>query len=199
VTPNHPASPRPDLLYSEETREQVRAAYAGVASTRGRVAERLYSPEELAQVPAQAVERSLGVGNHLRHARIAEGDTVLDLGCGAGIDSILAARRTGPSGTVHALDFLPEMLERTAAAAAEAGLANVRTVEAEMESIPLPDACVDHVISNGAINLSPRKARVFAECARVLRPGGEICASDVTVEEEDLPTEVRTHPAAWAG
>jgi arsenite methyltransferase len=188
-----------DLLYSDETRAQVRAAYDGVASSRGLVAERLYSAEELAQVPASSAEFSFGVSNHLRHAGIREGDTVLDLGCGAGIDAILAARRAGPHGTVYALDFLPEMLERTAAAAREAGLLTVETLEAEMESVPLPDASVDLVISNGAVNLSPRKARVFAECARVLRPGGQVCVADVTVEEDDLPWEIRTHPAAWAG
>jgi arsenite methyltransferase len=150
-------------------------------------------------VPALAVDHALGVGNHLRHARIEPGYTVLDLGCGWGIDSILAARRTGPSGRVLALDFLPEMLERTASAAEQAGLENVELIEGEMEAIPLADESVDVVISNGVINLSPRKARVLAECARVLRPGGEFCVADLTVDEEELPPEVLTHPAAWAG
>jgi arsenite methyltransferase len=90
------------------------------------------------------------------------------------------------------------MLDRTAAAAASTGLGNVRTVEGQMESIPLRDGSVDHVISNGVINLSPRKARAVAECARVLRPGGRLWLSDLTVEG-DLPPEVATHPAAWAG
>ena len=98
-----------------------------------------------------------------------------------------------------ALDFLPEMLERTASAAEEAGLDNVEPLEGAMEEIPLADASVDLVISNGVINLSPRKARALAECARVLRPGGEFCVADLTVEEEELPPEVLTHPAAWAG
>jgi ubiquinone/menaquinone biosynthesis C-methylase UbiE len=100
---------------------------------------------------------------------------------------------------VIALDFLAEMLERTSAVAREAGLDNVEPLEGEMEAIPLPDSTVDCVISNGVLNLSPRKARALAECARVLRPGGEFCVADVTVEEEELPPEVLTHPAAWAG
>jgi ubiquinone/menaquinone biosynthesis C-methylase UbiE len=180
-------------------RALVREAYRAVDGESRAVAEKLYSPEELALVPDSAIDRALGVGNHLRFARIRPGATVLDLGCGAGIDTILAAHRVGPTGRVLALDFLPEMLDRTAAAAAEAGLENVETIEGKMEEIPLPDACVDVVISNGVINLSPRKARALAECARVLRPGGELCVADVTVEDAELPPEVLTHPAAWAG
>jgi len=188
-----------DLLRQDEVRALVRDAYAAVDGRSRAVAEKLYSPDELALVPDAAADRALGVGNPFRHARIRPGDTVLDLGCGGGIDSILAARRTGPTGRVLALDFLPEMLERTAAAAREAGLENVESVEGEMEAIPLPDASVDYAVSNGVVNLSPRKARALAECARVLRPGGELCVADVTVEDEELPPEVLTHPAAWAG
>ena len=188
-----------DLLHQDEIRALVRGAYSAVDGGSRAVAEKLYSPEERAGVPEIALDRALGVANHLRHARIEPGDVVLDLGCGGGIDSILAARRTGLSGRVIALDFLPEMLARTAAAAREAGLENVETLLGEMEAIPLADATVDCVISNGVVNLSPRKARVLAECARVLRPGGELCVADVTVEDEELPPEVLTHPATWAG
>ncbi len=109
------------------------------------------------------------------------------------------AARTGPTGRVIALDFLPEMLQRTADAAAEAGLNNVEVLEGELESIPLPDSSVDLIISNGVVNLSPRKSRVMAECARVLRPGGRLCVSDLTVEQETLPPEILAQPAAWAG
>lgn len=188
-----------DLMHSAEIRELVRAAYAAIDASSAAVATRLYDPDELAVVPRAAVERALGVGNHLRHAKIEPGETILDLGCGGGIDTILAARRTGPAGRIVALDFLPEMLERTASAAAEASLANVDVLEGEMEAIPLPDEAVDHVISNGVLNLSPRKARALAECARVLRPGGRLTVSDLTLSDDDLPPEILTHPAAWAG
>ena len=188
-----------DLMRSAEIKEIVRSAYASVDGSSERLARKLYSPEQLAQVPQNAIEGALGVGNHVRHAQIAAGETLLDLGCGAGIDTILAARRTGPTGRVLALDFLSEMLDRTSAAAADAGLTNVETLEGDIEAIPLVDGSVDHVISNGVINLAPRKARVLAECARVLRPGGKLTVADLTVAEEELPPEILMHPATWAG
>lgn len=188
-----------DLMHGAEVKALVRDAYRQVPPTTAEVAEKLYSAEELAAVPRSAVERALGVANHLRHTDIRPGDVVLDLGCGGGIDTILAARRTGPTGRVVALDFLPEMLERTAGAAAEAGLDNVEPLEGDLEAIPLPDDSVDVIISNGVVNLAARKARVMAECARVLRPGGQLCVSDLTVEQDELPPEILTQPAAWAG
>lgn len=188
-----------DLMHSAEIKQLVRAAYATVDGSTEAVARKLYSEDQLALVPQEAIERALGVGNHLRHAAIAQGETVLDLGCGGGIDTVLAAFATGPSGRVFALDFLPEMLERTAQSVSRAGLTNVELVEGDIEAIPLPSASVDHVISNGVINLAPRKARVLAECARVLRPGGRFTVADVTVDDTALPAEILTHPAAWAG
>ena len=188
-----------DLMYSEQLKDLVREAYASIDVDTSTVAHKLYDPDELEGVPASAVSGALGVNNHLRFAEIEPGETVLDLGCGSGIDVVMAARRTGPDGRVIGLDFLPDMLERTAKAAAEAGLDNVETVEGMMEAIPLPDDSVDHIISNGVLNLSARKTRALAECARVLRPGGKFCVSDITVEENSLPPEVLTHPAAWAG
>ena len=188
-----------DLMHTDELKAVVRDAYAAIDSSTEAIAHKLYAPDELAQVPRSSIEGALGVGNHLRFAVISKGQTILDLGCGAGIDSVLAARRTGATGQVIALDFLPEMLERTSAAAAEAALANIETLEAEIEGIPLADGSVDHVISNGVINLSARKRRVLAECARVLRSGGKLSLSDLTVGDEELPPEVLLHPATWAG
>ncbi len=189
-----------DLLHSDERRTLVRQAYQAVDSTGGSVACALYDDDQLARVPPAARDMALGVANHMAFAELHPGDVVLDIGCGGGIDTILAASAVAPTGRVHALDFLPEMLERTAAAAADAGLSDVvQTVQGEMEAIPLPPDSVDVIVSNGVINLSPRKARVFAECSRVLRPGGRFCVSDITIVEEQLPPEVLVHPAAWAG
>ncbi len=188
-----------DLLNSQEVKQLVRDAYRDVPATTAAVAHKIYTPDELEGVPSSAVNRALGVANHLRYADIQPGQTILDLGCGGGIDTVIAAWRTGPGGVVIGLDFLPEMLERTRQAVEEAGLGNVRTLEGEMEAIPQPDDSVDLVISNGVINLSARKGRAMAECARVLRPGGRLCVSDLTVDQDGLPPEVLTQPAAWAG
>lgn len=188
-----------DLLHSDEVKSLVREAYRGIDTDTSAVASLLYSGEELACVPQSASSRALGVNNHLRYADIEAGETILDIGSGAGIDTVIAAHRAGPTGKVIALDFLPEMLQKTAAAASDAGVENVVTLEGDMESIPLPDNSVDHIVSNGVINLSPRKARVLRECARVLRPAGKFCVSDLTIDENVLPPEVMTHPAAWAG
>ena len=194
---SHP-QPR-DLLHTQEIKALVRETYHAVASPAGAVAGKLYHADELAQVPQIAIDGALGVASPLRYADIEPGDTVLDLGCGSGIDTILAARYTGPAGRVIALDFLPAMLDRTAAAARQAGLRNIETLHADIEDIPLPEPSVDQIISNGVLNLCPRKARALAECRRVLRPGGKLCVADMTVDEDDLPAEVLTHPAAWTG
>ena len=134
--------PRRDLMHTHEIKALVRDTYHAVASPAGAVARKLYPAEELAQVPQIAIDGALGVASPLRHADIEPGDTVLDLGCGYGIDTILAARRTGPAGRVIALDFLPAMLDRTAEAAAQAGLQNVDTLHADIEDIPSPTAAL---------------------------------------------------------
>lgn len=188
-----------DLMHTAELKDLVRQAYCAIDTDMSHVAKKLYTAEQLKALPSSAITNALGVGNHLLHAEIRPGDIVLDLGCGAGADSILAARMTGPTGRVLALDFLPEMLEKTGRSAREAGLTNVVPLHGEMEAIPLSARSVDVIISNGAINLSPRKMRVLMECARVLKPAGHFCVADLTVDEEDLPDEILTHPAAWAG
>ena len=189
-----------DLLFQDEIRNVVRSVYQEIPTGGGPdVAAKLYSAEELDELPAGAVAWALGVGNPVRHAGLSAGETVVDLGPGGGIDSILAAKRVGPTGRVVGVDVLDEMVERASANAVEAGVVGwTEFVRGEMEDLPLPNASVDVVISNGVINLSPRKSRVFAEIFRVLRPGGRMCVSDLTVED-DLPQEIMTSDAAWAG
>lgn len=189
-----------DLMFQDEIRELVRTAYSAITAGAGRaMAQRFYSDEELASVPAEAVDWALGVGNPVRHAALSEGEVVLDIGSGGGIDTVLAARRVGPKGRVIGLDVLAEMCERARSVVKRAGVAAWSDLrEGEMESIPLPDESIDVVISNGVINLSPRKSRAFAEIARVLRPGGRFCVSDLVVDD-DLPPEVLSSGGAWAG
>jgi SAM-dependent methyltransferase len=189
-----------DLMYQEEIRQAVRQAYTEIPTGGGEaVTRRSYTDDELSQVPAGAVTWALGVGNPVRHATLQPGEAVLDVGSGGGIDTILAARRVGPSGRVIGLDLLDEMCARGRAHTSEAGVAGwTEFRRGEMEAIPLPDASVDVVISNGVINLSARKSRTLAEVFRVLRPGGRICIADLTVDE-DLPPVVLGSAAAWAG
>jgi arsenite methyltransferase len=190
--------PGPDLLEQDAIRAAVRETYGGVQPRDRRVAERFYSADELAGIPDETARIALGVGNPVRHAALRPGESALDLGSGGGIDCLLAARAVGPSGEVTGIDFLPEMIERSRAAAERADLGNVRFVQGEIEALPLADASVDVVISNGVINLSPRKVRVLSEAFRVLRPGGRLAIVDLVLEE-GLPPEIATHPAAWAG
>lgn len=189
-----------DLMFQEEIKEAVRNAYSALGAGGGEaVARRLYEDEELAGVPAGAVEWSLGVGNPVRYALLGPGETVLDVGSGGGIDTILAARRIGPEGKVIGLDILEEMLDRGRRHAAEAGVGtSTEFIRGEMEDIPLPDGSVDVVVSNGVLNLSARKSRALAEIHRVLRPRGRLCMADLTVEGE-LPPEVANDQSAWAG
>lgn len=187
-----------DLMYKADIQAMVRGAYEALDAPNSAGAV-YYDVVQLAGLPVGAIAWSLGVGNPLAYATLAPGSVVLDMGCGAGLDTLLAARHVGPTGRVIGLDLLPEMCERARRQAREAGLGNVEIVESEMEAVPLPDDVVDAVISNGVINLSGRKMRALFECARVLRPGGELCLTDVTLDEDRLPPEVLTHPAAWSG
>jgi arsenite methyltransferase len=182
----------------EDARTIIRETYARVHSAGIAVAAALYDPGELERIPGPAVELALGVGDPVRHAGLQTGETVLDLGCGAGIDTLLAAVAVAPDGKAVGLDMTPEMLARAGANAAAAGLANVELLPGLIEQIPLPDASVDVVISNGVLNLSTRKSRVLAEAHRVMRPGGRIVIADLVLEEA-LPEDVLKSPAALAG
>lgn len=187
-----------DLMFKDEIQQLVADAYRGLEEPDG-FGTRFYTEEQLAQLPDGARPWMLGVGNPLAHVRLQPGEDVVDLGCGSGGDALLAAAQVAPSGHVTGVDLLAEMVDRARALADDAGLDNVTFVQGEIEDIPLEDGHADVVISNGSINLSARKSRVLAEAFRVLRPGGRLTVADLTIREEELPTEVITHPSAWAG
>jgi arsenite methyltransferase len=158
----------------------------------------LYSASERAELPGAAVEASLGCGNPLMVADLREGDKVLDLGSGGGIDVLLSARRVGPTGTAYGLDMTDEMLELARRNAAEAGAMNVEFLRGHIEEIPLSPGSVDVVISNCVINLSTDKPAVFASTFRVLKPGGRFGVSDI-VAVNHLTAEERAERGEWVG
>lgn len=168
-----------------DTQEAARSATLG------------YSKEDLEAIPESA-NLGLGCGNPLALASLSEGETVLDLGSGAGIDCFLAARRVGESGRVIGVDMTPEMLDRARENAKTGGYTNVEFRKGEIEALPVDDATVDVVISNCVINLSPDKPQVFREIARVLKPGGRFYVSDIVLAHE-LPDSVKSSAAAYAG
>ncbi len=161
-------------------------------------AEDLGYPEELSRVPDAAVESYAGVANPFSLGRLAPGERVLDLGCGAGTDTLVAAQMVGPHGHVTGIDMTPEMLSRARAASLEIGVANVDFVESEAERLPFPDGSFDAVISNGVIDLIPDKDAVFSELYRVLRPGGRIQIADVTIQNP-VSAEGRRDIDLWTG
>jgi len=160
--------------------------------------QRLYSAIELDEIPSAASLASLGCGNPVAVAELHEGETVLDLGSGGGIDVLLSARRVGATGFAYGLDMTDEMLELARKNATDAGATNVEFVKGTIEAIPLPDASVDVVISNCVVNLAADKRAVFAEIARVLRPGGRIGISDI-VAEDHLTEEQRAERGSFVG
>ena len=190
--------------YGEAAR---RAATGGDASCcapaccggeRDPISSELYSLSETAGLPAAAVSASLGCGNPTALAELNEGETVLDLGSGGGIDVLLSARRVGPTGKVYGLDMTDDMLALARENQRKAGVTNVEFLKGELENIPLPDASVDVIISNCVVNLSVDKDRALSEAFRVLKPGGRFAVSDVVVRGA-VPAEVRKSVELWIG
>ena len=192
-------------------REAVRDRYADAArsasqsccssdcsSDEGDFGRDLYPAADLVDVPAGASDASLGCGNPTAVAELSEGETVLDLGSGAGIDVLLSAKRVGPTGFVYGIDMTDEMLELAQKHAAEADASNVEFRKGYIEEIPLDASSVDVVISNCVINLSADKPKVFAEMARVVRAGGRIGISDVVADNE-VSAEERLERGSWVG
>jgi SAM-dependent methyltransferase len=189
-------------------REEIRKTYTDVSTDRdqdyifptGRAwAQELGYPEpELSLVPDATVESFAGVANHWPLGSIEPGETVLDLGCGAGTDLLIAAQRTGPGGRVIGIDMTPTMLERARASAREMGLANVELHESLIEALPVDDGSVDVVISNGVIDLVPDKDAVLDEIDRVLRPGGRLQIADVIIHHE-VSEDARKRIDLWTG
>jgi arsenite methyltransferase len=188
-------------------KEEIKKTYAAVSQDpkkdfvfpTGRAwAEDLDYPPELANVPDTAVESFAGVANPFTLGRLKAGERVVDLGCGAGTDSLVAAQMVGPKGHVTAIDMTPQMLDKARAAAVELGAKNVDFLEGEIERLPLADESIDVVISNGVIDLVPDKDAVFAEIFRVLRPGGRMQVADVTIQNP-VSEEGRRDIDLWTG
>ncbi len=158
----------------------------------------LYDAVTTSSLPENAVLASLGCGNPTALAELGEGEVVLDLGSGGGIDVLLSAKRVGPTGKAYGLDMTDEMLELARRNAAAAGATNVEFLKGDMEAIPLPDASVDVIISNCVINLAADKGKVLREAFRVLRPGGRFAVSDIVVRGQ-VPEEVRRSMELWTG
>ena len=156
-----------------------------------------YSAEELTSIPAEA-NMGLSCGNPTATAHLRPGEVVVDLGSGGGLDVFLAAKMVGPNGRAIGIDMTPAMIERARANAASGGYTNVDFYESTIDSIPLPDASVDCVISNCVLNLAPDKPAVFREIARILRPGGRLAVSDIALKKE-LPEAIARSVAAYVG
>jgi len=191
---------------SEQIVDSVKSKYAGVAQSSlsnnhagvQAVAEAFgYSAEELTSIPADA-NMGLSCGNPTATAHLRSGEVVVDLGSGGGLDVFLASKMVGPTGRAIGIDMTPSMIERAGANAVSGGYANVEFHLAMIDRIPLPDASVDCVISNCALNLAPDKPAVFREIARILKPGGRLAVSDIALKHE-LPEDIAKSMAAYVG
>ena len=200
------------MTTGQEIKEEVRKRY-GKAATRARenaggccgdgsddnaISSHLYTTDEIRDLPQEAVDASLGCGNPVAIADLREGETVLDLGSGGGIDVLLSARRVGPTGKAYGLDMTDEMLGLARENARNAGVANVEFLKGEMEAMPLPDASIDVIISNCVVNLSPDKDAVLREAHRVLTPGGRFAVADIVTRGE-MPAALKRSLELWAG
>jgi SAM-dependent methyltransferase len=155
-----------------------------------------YPEAVIDSLPRRIVDSFAGTGNPFSMGELAPGESVLDLGCGAGLDSLIAARQVGPTGRVICIDMTPAMLDKARAGALEAGASNIEFHQAFAEELPVPDGSIDVVISNGVINLCPDKMAVFAEIHRVLKPGGRIQIGDMVVHKE-VPAESKADIDLW--
>ena len=192
----------------EVLRDEIRRTYTDVSTTpeqdfifptgRSWAQELGYPEPELSRVPDATVESFAGVANHWLLGRVDPGSVVLDLGCGAGTDLLIAAQMTGTTGRVIGVDMTASMLDRAGASAEEMRLSNVELHEALIEAVPIADASVDVVISNGVIDLVPDKDAVFDEIDRVLRPGGRLQLADVVIRHE-VSEDARKRIDLWTG
>jgi SAM-dependent methyltransferase len=186
--------------YAASARQVKESAGSGCCGSESEstetVSSKLYETDELQGLPQEAVVASLGCGNPVALAEMKQGETVLDLGSGGGIDVLLSARRVGPTGKAYGLDMTDEMLELARENQRKAGVTNVEFLKGEMEEMPLPDGEVDVIISNCVVNLSPDKDAVLGEAFRVLTPGGRVAIADIVVRGE-LPEEYREDAELW--
>jgi len=157
-----------------------------------------YPAGDVDPLPLSTVESFAGTGNPFSMGRLREGETVLDIGCGAGFDALQAAMQVGPAGRVIAVDMTPAMLDKTRAGAAAVGLRNLEVRLGFLEELPVDDACVDVIISNGVINLTPDKVGSMREVYRVLRPGGRFQIGDIVIHKE-MPQDAKDDIDLWSG